>query len=75
MKWEIILYETSSGQPVVQKFFDSLTVDTRSKLMRQIDLLEEYGHDLGMPHTKSMGDGLTELRVRGKQEVRVLYFL
>lgn len=26
-----------------------------------------------MPHTRQMGDGLYELRVRGKQEVRIFY--
>lgn len=73
MNWETILYETPGGQPVVQKFFDSLPKISHAKLLRQIDLLESYGPELGMPHTKVMGNGLIELRVRGKQEVRVLY--
>jgi phage-related protein len=73
MKWNIILYETVSGQPVVQRFIDCLPKIPHAKLMRQIDLLEACGPDLGMPHTKPMGDGLIELRARGKLEVRVLY--
>jgi DNA-binding XRE family transcriptional regulator len=38
-----------------------------------LDLLEEHGNQLGMPHAKAMGGGLIELKVRGKQEVRVFY--
>ena len=47
--------------------------DTQAKLLRQIKLLEEFGPQTGMPHAKPIGDGLYELRVRGKQEVRILY--
>lgn len=73
MNWEIILYETPTGQPVVEKFLDKLSKIPHAKIMRQIDLLAACGPDLGMPHTKPMGDGLVELRARGKQEVRVLF--
>jgi len=67
------MYETPSGQPVLQNFINSIQKETRSKIYRQIDLLEEYGPQLGMPHSKPMSGGLYELRVRGKQEVRVFY--
>jgi phage-related protein len=76
MDWEIIFYITPSGQPVVQKFIDDLPKPTRAKVLRQIDLLELMGTDLGMPHAKALGDGLVELRVRsgrGTHEVRVFY--
>jgi len=36
-------------------------------------LLEEFGHKLGMPHSKEVNKNLFELRVRGVQEVRILY--
>lgn len=73
MKWKIILYETPSGQPVVEKFLDSLQKEPLSKLLRELDLLEEYGIQLGMPHVRSMSGGLYELRVRGKVDVRCFY--
>jgi len=73
MAWEIIYYETSSGREVVKDFIDSLQESTQAKLGRQLDLLEEHGNQLGMPHAKAMGGGLIELRVRGKQEVRAFY--
>ncbi|HVQ44113.1 MAG TPA: type II toxin-antitoxin system RelE/ParE family toxin [Candidatus Saccharimonadia bacterium] len=67
------MYETPSGQPLVQNFIDGVQKGTRAKVYRQIDLLELYGPQLGMPHSKPMGGGLYELRVRGQQEVRVFY--
>jgi phage-related protein len=76
MDWEIIFYITPGGQPVVQNFIDDLPKPTHAKALRQIDLLELMGADLGMPHAKALGDGLVELRVRsgrGTQEVRVFY--
>ena len=73
MTWEIIYYETPSGQAVIKEFIDNLQASTQAKLARQLDLLEEHGNQLGMPHAKAMGGGLIELRVRGKQEVRVFY--
>lgn len=75
MAWTILYYETPSGRTVIKDFIVSLPVETQAKLARQLDLLEEYGNGLGMPHAKSMGGGLIELRVRGKQEVRVFYAL
>jgi phage-related protein len=36
--------------------------------------METYGLDLGMPHTRAMGDGLFELRLKTAEGiVRVLY--
>lgn len=73
MAWEILFYITPSGQPVVQKFIDSLPEISRTRIARNINLLEKYGTQLGMPHARPLGGGLLELRARGKQEVRVFY--
>lgn len=67
------MYETPSGQAVVEKFILSMQKSTKGKFIRQLDLLEEFGPALSMPHARPMGDGLYELRVRGKEEVRVFY--
>lgn len=72
--FEIEYYETSNGEEVVKNFIDKLPKIPSAKLARQLDLLEEFGNELGMPHAKPMGGGLLELRVRGKQEeVRVFF--
>jgi len=36
--------------------------------------METYGPDLGMPHTRALGDGLFELRLKAQEGIaRVLY--
>lgn len=67
------ILQNKQRHEVVKDFVDKLPKIPGTKLGRQLDLLEEFGNELGMPHVKSLGDGLLELRVRGKQEVRVFY--
>lgn len=57
----------------MEKFLRSLQPATIAKFRNQIRLLAEYGPSLGMPNAKPIGDGLFELRVRGREEVRSLY--
>ena len=41
---------------------------------RMVELLTEFGPDLGMPHSRAMGGGLFELRPRGPEGIgRALY--
>jgi phage-related protein len=57
----------------VERFISSLDKQTIAKVLRTLDLLEEFGHQLGMPHSKNVAKGLFELRTRGRQEVRIFY--
>jgi len=57
----------------LEKFISGLEKPIIAKVLRTIDLLESFGQQLGMPHSKKVDKGLFELRVRGKQEVRVFY--
>ncbi len=57
----------------LEKFIYSLEKPTIAKTLRVIDLLEEFGNKLGMPHSKKIAGNLFELRVSGKQEVRIFY--
>lgn len=72
-KWEIETYVTSTGQEVVEDFILKLQPSAKAKLTRLLDMLSQFGAELSMPHAKPMGKGLYELRVRGKQEVRIFY--
>ena len=41
---------------------------------RLVELLVEFGPDLRMPHSRALGDGLFELRPRGREGIgRALY--
>jgi phage-related protein len=57
----------------VETFLESLNAKEIAKVIRTIELLEEFGNDLGMPHSKHMSDGLLELRIRGTREIRIFY--
>ncbi len=71
--WNIIFFETGRGEKPVEEFIYSLNEVTVGKIIHQIDLLEKYGNRLGMPHSKMLGNKLFELRIRGKQEIRIIY--
>lgn len=57
----------------LEKFIRNLEKPTIAKVLRTLDLLEKFGNKLGMPHSKSLKDGLFELRIRGVQEIRIIY--
>jgi len=57
----------------IEKFLLSLEKSTQSKVGKQIKMLQEFGNILGMPYSKQIGRRLYELRIRGNQEVRILY--
>lgn len=57
----------------IEKFIFGLEKVVLAKTLRTIDLLEHFGSELGMPHSKKIRGQLFELRVRGGQEVRLLY--
>lgn len=59
--------------PDIGRFIHHLPKPTIAKVLRTLDLLEMFGHRLGMPHSKAITSGLFELRVRGVQEIRLLY--
>ena len=44
-------------------------------MLRAIELIEQYGQYLGMPHVKKVTSVLYELRIRGKQEVRIFFII
>lgn len=73
MSWNIKTFETKRGEKPVEEFVKSLDEPTIAKIIHTIDLLEKYGPFLGMPHAKKLTSELYELRIRGKQEVRIIY--
>lgn len=58
---------------IVDDFIKSLGKPTGTKVARHIDLLELFGNRLRMPYSKSLGNNLFELRIKGQQEIRIFY--
>ena len=73
--YEIILYDTEDGRCPVQELLDSLEPKLLAKTLRTIDLLEMNGPLLREPYSKSLENGIFELRTKqGSDITRVLYF-
>jgi phage-related protein len=70
--YKIILFEKANSKPV-EKFILSLTSSTKAKIIRKINLLEEYGANIGMPHSKKIASNIYELRITGLEEIRLFY--
>ena len=60
-----------------QRVFDEIElwpVGILADYARLVELLIEFGPDLRMPHSRSLGSGLFELRPRGREGIgRALY--
>lgn len=57
----------------IENFLLELDRPTTAKALRTFDLLEKFGKNLGIPHSKKISENIFELRIRGKTEVRILY--
>ncbi len=54
---------------------ESWSVDILANYARLVELLAEHGLSLRLPHSRTFGDGLFELRPRGRSGIwRAFYF-
>ncbi len=69
MEWDIEYYNSS-----VRKTVKNLPLNLFVKYQAMIDKMRIHGPHLGMPHTKAMGKGLFEMRLKGQGGIaRVFY--
>lgn len=69
MSWILVFYSER-----VEAEIASMPAGLVARFVRYAERMELYGPDLGMPHTKAMGDGLFELRLKGGEGIaRVFY--
>jgi len=73
MTWKIIVFESKRGEKYVEDFIKSLNTSTIAKVVHGMDLLEKHGPYVGMPHTRKLSNDLYELRIRGTEELRIIY--
>jgi len=67
--WHISFYS-----PALQKEILGLPAGFVARFLRYAERMEVYGPDLGMPHTRAMGHGLFELRLKAPEGIaRVFY--
>ena len=72
--YEVIYYEDEQESPV-KDFISEQSPKEQAKILRSIDLLEEFGLYLGMPHIRKIVNyELWELRVQlGNNIFRILF--
>jgi len=69
MSWTIQYYNAA-----LQRELLDLPATPQARYVHLTARMEAYGADLGMPHTRAMGEGLIELRLKGAEGIaRVLY--
>ena len=73
--WSIENYIDSQGQAPVEEFLNALPLADRVRIVRTIEMLGDFGLQLGPPYVKHLQDKLWELRIRtGHKAYRVIYF-
>lgn len=69
MNWTVVYFNDRVKQDVL-----GLPAGIVADYLRLLDLMLEFGADLRMPHSRPMGDGLFELRLKGREGIgRVFY--
>ena len=73
MEWKIVEFETIRRERPLADFIKKQQPQAVAKIIHLIELLEAHGSLLGMPHAKKLETNLYELRIRGKEEIRIIY--
>lgn len=69
MSWKVTFYSPSLEEEILL-----LPAGFVARFLRYAERMEIYGPDLGMPHTRAMGHGLFELRLKAAEGIaRVFY--
>ena len=69
MSWTIDYYSED-----VRLEIDALPIGIRASYARLTELLEEFGLELRMPHSRAMRGGLFELRPRGREGIARIFY-
>ena len=69
MNWKVTFYSLQ-----VEDDIQELPASFVARFVRYAERMEIYGPNLGMPHTRAMGEGLFELRLKAAEGIaRVFY--
>ena len=67
--WDVTFYSDRVEAGILE-----LPAGLVARFIRYAERMEIFGPDLGMPHTRAMGDGLFELRIKASEGIaRVFY--
>lgn len=67
---EVIFYETATGNSPVEKFITKdLNASQKEEVMAALSVLVSLGSNIRPPLSKSLGDGIFELRIVGRYNI------
>ncbi len=69
MDWDIVYYGAD-----VQEAILAFPPGLQARYIHLTERLLTFGSDLGMPHTRAMGKGLFELRLKSKEGIGRVFF-
>ncbi len=64
MPWKVTFYSEKVEDQTL-----GLPKGILATLIRILELIKEFGPSLGKPHTAALGDGLFEIRAKGKEGI------
>jgi phage-related protein len=69
LSWKVTFYSPRLEEEILE-----FPAGFLARFVRYAERMEVYGPDLGMPHTRAMGHGLFELRIKAAEGIaRVFY--
>src|SRR6266404_4743545 len=69
MDWEIVYYSDDLLNAI-----RALPAGIRARYIHLTERMGTFGPDLGMPHTRALGKGLFELRMKSKEGIGRVFF-
>src|SRR5437762_13374938 len=69
MEWEIVYYSDD-----LQRVILGLAPGLQARYIHLAERIIAFGPDLGMPHTRALGNGLFELRLKSKEGIGRVFF-
>jgi len=72
--WQVVYYISPSGKIPVKEFLDAASPKFKTKMLRILIHVQEYGLQAILPHVKKLtGTRLWETRILGGDNVRILF--
>ena len=72
-KYRVVYYKNNRGDLPVFKHLNTYNDQVLAKFNRLADLLASLGPSLSLPYSRKITHELFELRIKGKNEIRVIY--
>lgn len=73
MSWQVDFFKNNRGDSPVEEFIKQQDEITYAKIIHSVDLVKNNGIQLRPPYVKKIRNNVWELRISGKNAVRILY--